>query len=504
MTLATALERSTNNLLVLVEVDISQLNEEWVNIGAGIWEVNAEKIYAYVDSTWQNGLTAQDFGYVGSVYEDSRQLVRVATKAELTTQQTSFFYDPDTRSLYVRCTNRDNPLMHVIHLGIISPMSYRDFSISGLNTQVKGRVKTIPGISLKRDPLFFGKLSYEGGSLTVINNDGDFDLYGENNNLFGNEVRIKTGLIDTAYEDWITLLTRNIETVDVTEDDTNYSLIDRRKYLSKRIRYTCTNKNAVEAVQEILDDYLGYTYGSTLYDTTAWAVAVAAAPNVTIRMDQQDADEDEEAITVIEWICLASFGVLTITPDNKFSFVITDTSKGAADTIMTCDVKNKISITYNPQEVITSAKVGYAKNWTTDDYTYYTDSTRETTVFKRYKTYKQQLFETVLPDLSSAQTLADSFLDYVQFTKGVFQVSTGLKYYQVELGDTINIEVKRECLTDMLGQKKCEVIGKSYQMDRMEIVFTLRIIGDYDTILITESGAGGQYFLTTDNKLLIP
>lgn len=504
MTLATALERSVNQLLILAEIDISQLNEEWVNIGAGIWEVNATNTYAYVDATWKTGLTAQDFGYIGSVYVDSVQQVRVDSLLAMNSQINSFYYDHDTRSLYVRMPNYDNPLLHVVHIGVIYPVSYNDISISGLSTFVEGRLKTIPDISITRDLLFWGRLRYDGGTLTLLNNDGEYDLFGENNNLFGNEVRVKVGLADTAYNDWITLLTRNIETVEISEDNMNISLIDRRKYLSKRIRYTCTDKNAVEAIQEILDDYLGYTYGTILYDTTAWAEAVASANSVTIRMDQLDADEDEEAVTVIEWISLATFGTLQMTPDNKFTFIITDTDKAVQDTIWTCDIKNKIRISYNPDEVITSAKVGYARNWSTDDYTYYTDDTRETAVFKKYKTYKQQSFDTVLPDLTEAQAFTNSFLDYVQFTKGVFQVSTGLKYYQIELGDTVNIEAKRECTTDMLGEKKCEVIGKRYTLDNSQIIFTLRIIGAYDTILITESGVSGQYLLTADNKLLIP
>lgn len=505
MTLATALERSTNQLLILAEVDISQLNIQWVNIGSGIWMCNANNVYTYTEASWLGGFTAQDFGYIGSVYVDSIQQIKVNTLLEITSQQTSFYYDADNENIYIRLVNYDNPLLHVIHIGVLYPVSYNDLSITGLDTFVEGRLKSIPNISIQRDLLFWGRLRYEGGNLTLLNNDGEYDEFGENNNLFGNEVRIKVGLADTEFDDWITLLTRNIETVSISEDIMNISLRDKRKYLSKRITYNCTNKNCVEGIQEILDDYLGYTYSSTLYDTEAWELAIAGANNATITMDDLDADDnDEQANTIIEWLSLATFGTFQMTPDNKFTFVLTDTDKAVTDTVFECDVKSKTKIDYDPEEVITSVKIGYARNWSDDTYTYYTDDSRETVIFKKYKTYKRQDLETVLPDLSSTQTFADAFLDYVQYTKGVFQIATGLRYYQVELGDNINVEIMRNSTTDMLGEKKCEVIGKRYNLDIMQIIFTLRIIGDLDTILTTESGADGKYILTADNKLLIP
>jgi len=499
MTLAQTLDKSVNNLRVLVEIDISQLNEQWVNYGAGIWQVNAENTYSFVSADLLNGFTAQDFGYIGSVYIDSIQLTRVDTLAEITTTPESFFYDHDTRTLYVRLVNYDNPLMHVVHIGIITPVSYNDFDISGLDTHVSGRLKSIPDISIERDILFWGRLRYGGGSIQLINSDGEYDSWGEDNNLFGNEVRVKIGNPDLTYNEFETISTRNIETVSVSEGMTDISIIDRRKYLSERLRYTCTAKNAVEAIQEILVS-IGYTYGSTLYDTTAWQTAIDNAPDVTVRMDLLDADEDEEAITVIEWNSLAAFGTLQMTSDNKFTFVITDTTKAAAANIMACDVRNKTDITYDPSEVITQAKIGYARNWSTDAYTYYTDATRQTTVFKKYKTLKQQLLETVLPDLPAATSFAETFLDYTQYTKGTFNVTVPLKYYAVELGDSVNIDIKRECNTNMLGEKKCEVIGKRYVLDNLAISFKLRITSEQDTVLLSPDD---EYLLSPDGAILI-
>jgi hypothetical protein len=38
---------------------------------------------------------------------------------------------------------------------------------------------SIPNISKKRDPLFWGKLLFDGGSVSLINNDSHFDMFAE-------------------------------------------------------------------------------------------------------------------------------------------------------------------------------------------------------------------------------------------------------------------------------------------------------------------------------------
>ena len=123
---------SVSDPRVLVEVDIGFFNGQWVNNGAGIWAVDALNVYDWVDTTLLvEGFSAQAFDHVGSVQRDGILLTEVYTLADLTDATDSWYYDPDSRMLYVCLTGYDAPELHTITVGVVHGYSFDEFTPAG-------------------------------------------------------------------------------------------------------------------------------------------------------------------------------------------------------------------------------------------------------------------------------------------------------------------------------------------------------------------------------------
>lgn len=166
-----------------------------------------------------------------------------------------------------------------------------------------------------------------------------------------------------------------------------------------------------------------------------------------------------------------------ITPERKYSFKIVDTSASAESVISRYDIFNRHIINYDPSEVISSVKIGYAKDWSTvqNPYTYLTDTSREEEIYLKYKTYNQKTFDTVLTNITDAQSFADTVLDYSESVKGKGDITVSMKYYTLDVGDLTEIEIYRE-VESLLGSKKSEIIGKSYNLDKALINLKYRLV----------------------------
>jgi hypothetical protein len=469
---------SVSNPRVLVQIDLSSLNLQWVNAGAGIWYVNFDNLYPEVDSTLLSGFSAQTFGEIGSVYVDGIFQTKKTTLASLTDAVESFYFDRTNKELYVCLKNYDEPFIHDIHLGVIYGYSLKEFTPSASSILYEGRLTASPSVSISRDPLFFGKMQYNFSGISLVNADGYFDTFADTKNIYGNEARILFGYDELSIDDYITLYTGIIEDISISEETADFSVGDKRKQLSKSVTYTCSALNALSAIKELLVNEYNATYNSTYFDTTAWEAASALVPNITIDIAAGKAITDKPVNEIIEDICGTVFGLFIIDSSNKFSFKIVDTSATASTTIQDIDILNYHTITYDPSEVISSTKVGYSKNWEEgyeSPYTWLYDTTQENAVFLKYKTYNQKESFTMLINSADAQSFSDTILAYSKDVHGVGDIEVPMKYYDIDLGDIVNIEINRPATT-MLGTKKCEIIGKTYNLSFPTITFTYRII----------------------------
>lgn len=493
MTFAERASKSKNNAKILFSLDITQVNVQWTNRGAGVWVVNVNNLYPWIDDTLLTGFSAQIIPYVGSVLVDNVQLAEALTLLDCSDVEGTFYWDGS--NLYIHIIGGDPPSIHIIGVGIVFGYSRDGFTPVDSKVFYPGRIISVPSISQARDPLYWGKLQYEGGSVQLNNGDGYFDLIGEDYNVYGNQARILLGFEDLSLNDYVRLFTGFVETIDVEETGINLSFRDKRKQLTKQITYTCTAKNAVEAIQEILLDNYNIPYNSIYYDTAKWEDAISKAYNVTINMQTS-----ESAIKVIEGICQSTFGVFLIDNLGRYSFKIIRPTDPATIEIPEYDIINYPRATYNPSEVITSTKIGYARDWTisgASGYTYLIDTSQEDEIFAKYKTYNQKTFDTFLPDITAAQAFSNVILAYSGNINPVLDIEVPIKYYNIEIGDFAEIEINRPGAT-WFDVRKCEVLSKTWNLDRNTITLKVKKYGSEIAYRITTDG---YYRLTTDDEL---
>lgn len=472
MTITERASRSVNNVRILFDLDITQLNSQWVNAGVGVWYVNSNAVYAAVDSSLLNGFTAQGFVNVGSVLVDSAQLYEASTLLECSSNEDSFYWEG--LSLYIHLLGGDSPYIHTISIGVVFGYSREGFTPVGAMQNYDSRLIGVPSISKSRDPLFYGKLQFEGGNVDLNNGDGFFDQLGEDNNAYGNQTRISMGFEGMDYADYARLFTGFVETLDIGEDTASISFADRRKQLTKPIIYTCTNKNALDAIEEILLDEYSIPYNTLYFNTALWAAAKAKAYNVTINMQTA-----ESAIDTIQKICESTFGIFQIDNDGKYAFRIIRPGDAATFSIPQADIINATRAKYDPSEIISSTKIGYAKDWTLGEssaYTYLTDTSKEASIYLKYKTYNQRQFDTMLPNLAAAQQFSDTILDYSGTIRPTLEIEVPIKYFDIDVGDFAEIEINRPHAT-WFGERKCEVVRKVFNLDRNTITLTVRKYG---------------------------
>ena len=72
-----------------------------------------------------------------------------------------------------------------------------------------------------------------------------------------------------------------------------------------------------------------------------------------------------------------------------------------------------------------------------------------------------------------------------------------MKYFNVVFGGAVDVEINRE-KSIMIGTKKCEILGKKYDLENNNIQLDLRIVGPPADDRITTYG---DYRFTTYNDL---
>jgi hypothetical protein len=295
-------------------------------------------------------------------------------------------------------------------------------------------------------------------------------------------------------EDYELLFTGFVETLKIDERNLSITFKDKRKQLTKKIIYTCSALNALEAIEEILFTNYAIPYNGLYYDLTQWEAAKLRAFNVTINMQTA-----QSAIEVIQGICESTFGNFITKPDGKYTFKIIQAGDPAEYIIPAHDIINYPTATYDPSEVISSTKIGYARDWTTSQsaYTYLNDTSQEATIYARYKTYNERTFNTYLPTLADAQLFSNAILSYAGEIRPTIEIEVPMKYWNMEVGDFAEVTINRDNAT-WFGERKCEVIRKSYNLDRGTITLTVKKYGGEISYRVTTDGS---YRFTTEDEL---
>lgn len=231
--IATEALRPSTEKITIVELDLGKQQTVWFNWAAGVWYVDFDAVYDLIDAALLTGVVAQTTGAVGSVSSDAARLLLVASAATVQTTELSFFYDAATRRVYIHLQNGDEPALHRVVLGVVYGVATRAGIHNGMIYE--GRLRQAPAISKSKDPLFFGRIAFEGGTIEIDNADGDLDDIAEENEVFGGAVRILQGFGGLSYGDFARVGSGVIEDFEVGPERAVVTMRDARASLTREL-----------------------------------------------------------------------------------------------------------------------------------------------------------------------------------------------------------------------------------------------------------------------------
>lgn len=494
MTFDECVQKNPNKLIRLIEVDILTINTQWINAGAGIWCLNLDGLYSWVDATLLNGFTGFAINDIGSVCIDYTVFLQRVNNLSDLNGLGNFYYDLSSKFLYICLPNYDSPFIHSVKIGPSYGFIDKTFNPINSNSFYDNRIINFPDVSFSRDPMFFGKLSFGDLSFTIANGDGLFDDFADYNSIYGNPARVKVGFEEIDISEYKTIYSAYVTNVSLDEETFTFTISDKRKQLTKPITYSCINKNSLEVIEEILNTNYLIPFNSFFYNTTNWNYVKTLVSNVTI-----NTQELTPIIDIIEMICNSNFGVFIIDSEGKFDFKVIDPTLNVTDFINFEDLLLPISISYDPSEVISSTYIGYNKDWTKNTssaYTWLSDISNEKYVGDKYNVLIQKTIETILPDFNLASEFSTKILEYNKDVRGRFSNKLPVKYYSLNVGDFVLIEIDR-LNKGMLYLRKCEILSKKYNLIEGTITFDFRIMEEQFIRITTD----GSIRLLTNNQI---
>lgn len=223
------------NPVILLELDIGKEQTFFTNYRAGTWYVNFDVDYPDIDSSLLDGVSVQDITRVGSVTVDGSLLTEVVSAAVCQTTNESFYYDDSEKELFIHLDGGADPLNYNVVIGVVTGYRQGGTTNSYNGYPYPDRLASIGSISINKDPDFFGSVNFSGGSVELINVDGEFDTFPRDNDMYGNEARLFLGFEGLAYSEFTRYYTGIMENPVVTEDSFSISLQDRRKELFQSV-----------------------------------------------------------------------------------------------------------------------------------------------------------------------------------------------------------------------------------------------------------------------------
>ena len=494
MSFAIDSQKSNASLRYLFTVDISRVNLQWINIGAGVWYCSFTNTYTYVDaSLLSDEYTAQSFGDIGSLTVDAEIYAKASALSYCASTDASFYYDGTNRAIYVHTKYNDSPYLHKVKIGIVEGYSNRGFTPVGASTYYDGRLARAPSVSKKRDPLFWGKIQFDIGNVELINSDGALDEFAKDNDVYGNAARVYYGYAGNDISEYKLLYSGTMETFNYDYETASFKIADKRKTLSRPAQNGFIDTNGIDAIiNEITMSYGDIFFTDEQFDTQAFIDAKPYAPKINL----SDFD-GKTIIDIVQEICATIRGIFIVLPDGRYSFNYIDPGKAHSAVIPYEDIIGRVEYAYDPSEIVSSVKVGYLPSPYSGTYTYYTDNSREADIYDKYKGYKEQTFETLLTSLADAQAFASEILDYCQDVHATMTLKLPMKYYYLELGDMVYLEHGRKGDVNKKVEL-CEILGIAPSLDSLSISFTMR---KYDSQLCARVLSDGSYRITTDNYI---
>lgn len=247
MAFADEITKPISNKILLLEISTPIDFGEWINNEAGIWKstitpanltfTDDQSNVGYYENT-----NVIEYFDIASVLVNDRVYIKVTSFDLLRAQEAGFYFDQSTNILYLHHIDWDYPINNKVisvgtNEGFCNKVDYSaDDGCYYNDVYYEPRVLSTPSISKKKDPLFYGSLSFDGGNVTLINNDGYFDDY-KNKDIFRQQAVLKLGFEGIAYSEYRTVFTGFVESFSFDWEKFVVKLQDKRKNLSRKIPY---------------------------------------------------------------------------------------------------------------------------------------------------------------------------------------------------------------------------------------------------------------------------
>ena len=239
--------------------------------------------------------------------------------------------------------------------------------------------------------------------------------------------------------------------------------------------------NALDVIVDLLTNTYPILFNSNYFNLARWPDD--RAPDVELF-----ADSPQELIDIIEEISSTVYGFFRVEDDGRYAFNIYNENAVSLQTITKEEILNlaDLEIGYDSTEVLTSARIEYDKEWKNNKplIELYTD--QESTIFDKFRVYREGEFPTLLNGQSAAQDFAETVFLFSGDVKKPVMIITKMQTVEREVGDFIDAWLDRAQST-MLGRAKCEILGISKDGNNMTVRIECRIISLYPATIYEQS-----------------
>ena len=210
------------DLITYWEFDKGILVPELMNHSGGIWKYCLSPgVITFVDdnaNTGYYGYTNATMYNINSLTIDGVIYLKVNDLVDLETRDEAFYYDDATTFIYITFTNYENWLQQNIFAGASFSYSNKENSAGNFigGSYYKELITSISNIKKSKDPLFYGLLKYNVGTVKLLNTEGEFDAWrdksmyrqptrlyvGENGGTYAQLVQVGSGVIGEHSRSW--------------------------------------------------------------------------------------------------------------------------------------------------------------------------------------------------------------------------------------------------------------------------------------------------------------
>lgn len=214
-------------------------------------------------------------------------------------------------------------------------------------------------------------------------------------------------------------------------------------------------QNPLDIIADILAVFLLIIYDTTNYNTTEWVAARAhdLANNIGLFID-----DEMEICEIIEKICGSITGNFIIMDDGKYTYRILNVDQEPKKTIYLEDMIDDFQIEWAGAEFLSSANVGYKKDWSKKTYRWYLEDSERDQIVAKYKKHNDGKFETLLTNETDAIKLATALMSLFKDIHPNYVVMTKTDNVDSEIMDILNLQINR-VNKPWLDYIKTELVG---------------------------------------------